>query len=282
MATASLRKVHSDTSTQTRAKPFLKWVGGKTQLLPQIFELFPKNFNRYHEPFVGGGAVFFNLQPNKAILSDVNPDLIQAYQMIRDDVDSVIAELKQHRAEEAYYYSVRETDVAELSAAEAAARIIFLNKTCFNGLYRVNRRGKFNVPFGKYANPTICNEKNLRAVSDALQGVDIRLQSVFELDTRVKKNDLVYFDPPYVPVSPTASFTSYTKQGFGEHQQRELADLFGRLVSKGAHCFLSNSDTPLVRELYKDFNIKKVYARRAINSRADRRGPVGEVIVCSK
>ena len=206
MATASLRKVHSDTSTQTRAKPFLKWVGGKTQLLPQIFELFPKNFNRYHEPFVGGGAVFFNLQPNKAILSDVNPDLIQAYQMIRDDVDSVIAELKQHRAEEAYYYSVRETDVAELSAAEAAARIIFLNKTCFNGLYRVNRRGKFNVPFGKYANPTICNEKNLRAVSDALQGVDIRLQSVFELDTRVKKNDLVYFDPPYVPVSPTASF----------------------------------------------------------------------------
>ena len=282
MATASLRKVHSDTSTQTRAKPFLKWVGGKTQLLPQIFELFPKNFNRYHEPFVGGGAVFFNLQPNKAILSDVNPDLIQAYQMIRDDVDSVIAELKQHRAEEAYYYSVRETDVAELSAAEAAARIIFLNKTCFNGLYRVNRRGKFNVPFGKYANPTICNEKNLRAVSDALQGVDIRLQSVFELDTRVKKNDLVYFDPPYVPVSPTASFTSYTKQGFGEHQQRELAELFGRLVSKGAHCFLSNSDTPLVRELYKDFNIKKVYARRAINSRADRRGPVGEVIVCSK
>ena len=282
MATASLRKVHSDTSTQTRAKPFLKWVGGKTQLLPQIFESFPKNFNRYHEPFVGGGAVFFNLQPNKAILSDVNPDLIQAYQMIRDDVDSVIAELKQHRAEEAYYYSVRETDVAELSAAEAAARIIFLNKTCFNGLYRVNRRGKFNVPFGKYANPTICNEKNLRAVSDALQGVDIRLQSVFELDTRVKKNDLVYFDPPYVPVSPTASFTSYTKQGFGEHQQRELADLFGRLVSKGAHCFLSNSDTPLVRELYKDFKIKKVYARRAINSRADRRGPVGEVIVCSK
>ena len=165
------------------------------------FESFPKNFNRYHEPFVGGGAVFFNLQPNKAILSDVNPDLIQAYQMIRDDVDSVIAELKQHRAEEAYYYSVRETDVAELSAAEAAARIIFLNKTCFNGLYRVNRRGKFNVPFGKYANPTICNEKNLRAVSDALQGVDIRLQSVFELDARVKKNDLVYFDPPYVPVS---------------------------------------------------------------------------------
>ena len=281
MATASLRKVHSDTVTKTRAKPFLKWVGGKTQLLPHIFDLFPKSFNRYHEPFVGGGAVFFSLEPNKAILSDVNPDLIGAYQMIRDDVDSVIAELKQHRAEEAYYYSVRETDVAELSAAEAAARIIYLNKTCFNGLYRVNRRGKFNVPFGKYANPTICNEANLRAVSEALQGVDIRLQSVFELDSRVRKNDLVYFDPPYVPLSPTASFTSYTKQGFGEHQQRELAALFGKLVDKGAHCFLSNSDTPLVRELYKDFRIKKVYARRAINSRADRRGPVGEVIVCS-
>jgi len=281
MATASLRKVHSDTATKTRAKPFLKWVGGKTQLLPHILDLFPKNFNRYHEPFVGGGAVFFSLEPKKAILSDVNPDLIGAYQMIRDDVDSVIEELKQHRAEEAYYYSVRETDVAELSAAEAAARIIYLNKTCFNGLYRVNRRGKFNVPFGKYVNPTICNEANLRAVSEALQGVDIRLQSVFELNSRVKKNDLVYFDPPYVPLSPTASFTSYTKQGFGEHQQRELAELFGKLANKGAHCFLSNSDTPLVRELYKDFRIKKVYARRAINSRADRRGPVGEVIVCS-
>ena len=281
MATASLRKIHSATTKKTSAKPFLKWVGGKTQLLPHILGLFPKSFNRYHEPFVGGGAVFFSLSPHKAILSDVNPDLIQAYTMIRDDVESVIHELKMHRAEEAYYYSVREADVASLSGAEAAARIIFLNKTCFNGLYRVNRSGKFNVPFGKYANPTICNEANLRLVSEALQGVDIRLESVFELDARVSKNDLVYFDPPYVPLSPTASFTSYTKQGFGEHQQRQLATLFARLASKGAHCYLSNSDTPLVRELFKDFRIKKVYARRAINSRADRRGPVGEVIVCS-
>lgn len=268
-------------SEVTAARPFLKWAGGKTQLLPQILGCFPANFNRYHEPFVGGGAVFFALGPKKGTLSDVNPDLVGAYQALRDDVDGVIGALQQHRSEEAYFYSVREQMVESLSTCEAAARIIFLNRTCFNGLYRVNRKGKFNVPFGRYANPTICNEQNLRKVSEALQDVNIQHESVFNIGRRVRRGDLVYFDPPYDPVSKTASFTAYAKGGFGDAEQERLAELFTRFSKRGVHCVLSNSDTPFIRDLYKDFNIQSVYARRAINSRADRRGPVGEVLVSS-
>jgi len=268
--------------TEVRARPFLKWAGGKTQLLAKILERFPEQFNRYHEPFVGGGAVFFNLEPKSCTLSDVNGDLVGAYTALRDDVDGVIENLKQHRAEEAYYYTVRDEMVSGLSTTEAAARIIFLNRTCFNGLYRVNRSGKFNVPFGRYANPTICNETNLRAVSEALQGVKIRHESVFQMGRRVRRGDLVYFDPPYDPISKTASFTAYTKGGFGDPEQERLAQMFRRFAERGVHCVLSNSDTPFIRSLYKDFRIDKVYARRAINSRADRRGPVSEVLVSSR
>ncbi|MEC9465015.1 MAG: DNA adenine methylase [Myxococcota bacterium] len=267
--------------TVVRARPFLKWAGGKTQLLPKILQRFPENFNRYHEPFVGGGAVFFNLEPRSCTLSDINADLVTTYTALRDDVDGVIENLKQHRAEEAYYYSVRDEMVSGLSETEAAARIIFLNRTCFNGLYRVNRSGKFNVPFGRYANPTICNEANLRAVSEALQDVKIRHESVFQIGRRVRRGDLVYFDPPYDPISKTASFTAYAKGGFGDAEQERLAQLFRRFAERGVHVVLSNSDTPFIRSLYKDFRIDKVYARRAINSRADRRGPVGEVLVSS-
>ena len=267
--------------TVVRARPFLKWAGGKTQLLPKILERFPESFNRYHEPFVGGGAVFFNLEPRSCTLSDINADLVTTYTALRDDVDGVIENLKQHRAEEAYYYSVRDEMVSGLSETEAAARIIFLNRTCFNGLYRVNRSGKFNVPFGRYANPTICNETNLRAVSEALQDVKIRHESVFQIGRRVRRGDLVYFDPPYDPISKTASFTAYAKGGFGDAEQERLAQLFRRFAERDVHVVLSNSDTPFIRSLYKDFRIDKVYARRAINSRADRRGPVGEVLVSS-
>jgi DNA adenine methylase len=260
----------------------LKWAGGKTQLLAKILERFPEQFNRYHEPFVGGGAVFFNLEPKSCTLSDVNGDLVTTYTALRDDVDGVIENLKQHRAEEAYYYTVRDEMVSGLSTTEAAARIIFLNRTCFNGLYRVNRSGKFNVPFGRYANPTICNETNLRAVSEALRGVKIRHESVFQMGRRVRRGDLVYFDPPYDPVSKTASFTAYTKGGFGDPEQEQLAQMFRRFAERGVHCVLSNSDTPFIRSLYKDFRVDQVYARRAINSRADRRGPVSEVLVSSR
>ena len=267
---------------EKRAKPFLKWAGGKTQLLPEIYKRFPDNFNRYHEPFVGGGAVFFGLHPNKCTLSDVNADLINTYTTIRDDVDGLIRVLKEHRVEEEYYYQMRQLKVANLNDTEAAARIIYLNRTCFNGLYRVNRKGEFNVPFGKSSNPTICNSDNLYRVSERLQDVKLKCESVFNIARRVRRNDLVYFDPPYDPLSKTSSFTSYAKGGFGDEEQIRLAELFTRLANRGVHVVLSNSDTPFIRKLYKGFKVSKVYARRAINSRADRRGPVGEVIVSTR
>ncbi len=260
-------------------RPFLKWAGGKTQLVPHIVKRFPKRFGRYHEPFIGGGAVFFAIAPSRAVLSDINADLISAYCTIRDDVDSLIAELGSHQATEEHFYQVRSQQAANLTAAQSAARTIFLNRTCFNGLYRVNKRGQFNVPFGRYANPKICNAENLYAVANALQGVDIRHESVFDIGRRVRRGDLVYFDPPYDPVSSTASFTSYAQGGFGTKEQEQLADLFGRFAHRGVNVVLSNSDTPMIRELYRDFQIDQIWARRAINSRADRRGPVTEVLV---
>ena len=260
-------------------RPFLKWAGGKTQLLGEILKRFPQNFGRYHEPFIGGGAVFFALRPRRAVLSDINPELVETYTMIRDNVDEVIAALEKHQANEAHFYAVRAQKREALSEINAAARTIFLNRTCFNGLYRVNRKGQFNVPFGRYANPTLCDHSNLHAVSHALQGVDLKVQGVLEMSRSVRRGDLVYFDPPYDPVSPTASFTSYTHQGFGREEQAKLADLFRRLDARGVHVVLSNSDTPFIRELYQDFRVDEVYARRAINSRADRRGKVTEVLV---
>jgi DNA adenine methylase len=265
--------------TQTPARPFLKWAGGKTQLLGEIFARFPTSFRRYHEPFLGGGAVFFALQPARAVLSDINFDLVQTYAAIRDDVHAVIRRLRAHEVSEEHYYRVRAQESGKLKAAEGAARTIYLNRTCFNGLYRVNRSGKFNVPYGRYANPTICNQDNLLAVSGALQVADIRNDSVFNIGRRVRRGDLVYFDPPYDPLTPTASFTAYAKQGFGRDEQARLAELFARLANRGVHVVLSNSDTPFIRQLYKGFCVDRVYARRAINSRADRRGVVGEVIV---
>jgi len=264
-----------------RPRPFLKWAGGKTQLLPDILARLPRVFRRYHEPFLGGGAVFFALTPTRAVLSDINADLIETYKAIRDDPEAVIAALQQHHATEEEFYRVRAQSPAALGVIGAAARTIYLNRTCFNGLYRVNRRGEFNVPFGRYEHPTLCNAENIRLASLALQGADLRCESVFDLRTRASRGDLVYFDPPYDPVSATASFTSYAKQAFGVEEQTRLAQLFRDLALRGVSVMLSNSDTPLVRDLYKDFKIEGVYARRAINSRADRRGHVSEVLVSS-
>ena len=262
-----------------RPRPFLKWAGGKTQLLPQILARFPNVFRRYHEPFLGGGAVFFALGPTRATLSDVNGDLIDTYTAIRDEPEAVIEALEQHHATEEEFYRVRAQSPAKLSVAGAAARTIYLNRTCFNGLYRVNRRGEFNVPFGRYDNPTICNAENIRLASLALRGAELRCESVFALSARVQRGDLVYLDPPYDPVSSTACFTAYAKNGFGPDEQAQLAQVFAELAGRGVSVMLSNSDTPLIRELYRDFKIERVYARRAINSRADRRGHVSEVIV---
>jgi DNA adenine methylase len=266
-------------------RPFLKWAGGKTQLLPQLAHFYPPrgSVKRYIEPFLGGGAVFFHFKAmvgsRSAILWDNNRELIETFQAVRDDVGQVIKLLKKHQKQHSkdFFLAIREK--APLSPAAKAARMIYLNKTCFNGLYRVNSRGIFNVPFGKRTNPGIFNEEWLRGASQQLQGVRIETEDFRFLKVEAKKNDFIYFDPPYHPRSKTSDFTAYTRELFGEEHQRKLAALFRTLDKKGCLLMLSNSDTPLIRELYKDFDIREVSARRSINSRGDRRGSICELVV---
>jgi DNA adenine methylase len=264
-----------------RPRPFVKWAGGKRQLLDQLRPLLPARFRRYFEPFTGGGAVFFSLCPKDAVLGDMNAELIDCYRAIRDDVEGVITALRRHRYDAVHYYRARSADPSTLPLPERAARTIYLNRTGYNGLYRVNRAGKFNVPMGRHTNPLLCDAENLRACSGAVRGVDLRVADFEEVAGRAKAGDLVYFDPPYVPVSDTADFTSYVPGGFGVAEQRRLAALFAKLARRGVHAVLSNSDTPLVRELYAGFRIDEVLAARFINSRATGRGKVGEVVVTS-
>ncbi len=269
-------------------RPFLKWVGGKGQLLPELLAQVEKArpFNRYHEPFVGGGALFFELTRlgglgrAKAFLTDTNPVLMAAYQGLREDVDGVVALLKQHTLMHGrdYYYDMRARHFDD--AVEQAARVIYLNKTCFNGLFRENSKGEFNVPMGSYKNPMICDEDNLRACAEALKHAKLELRSFETVLDAAQVGDLVYFDPPYVPVSPTASFTAYDRKGFGPDAQRRLAEVFSSLDRKGVKVLLSNSYADLVHELYGTaFKIEVVLASRRVNSRADRRGPVKEALV---
>ncbi len=276
LATESPRRA---TSVKRVAKPFLKWVGGKAQLLDKIQPLFPKSYKKYFEPFIGGGALFFATRPAKASLSDVNSELIDCYTAIRDDVEGVIEALGKHRYDRDHFYKVREQSPAKLSVAARAARTIFLNKTGFNGLYRVNSKGQFNVPFGRFTNPNICDETNLRACHKALAKTDLAVRDFSAILRIAKPGDFVYFDPPYVPVSKTSDFTAYSRDKFGEAKQIELATVFATLAKKGVYVMLSNSDAPLVRELYRDFQIVPVDASRSINSKGEKRGPVGEVVV---
>jgi DNA adenine methylase len=264
-----------------RSRPFLKWAGGKGQLLDQLRPRLPARFGRYFEPFAGGAALFFSLRPRRAVLADVNAELMDCYVATRDQVDAVIEALGHHRYGAADYYRVRAIEGSTLPLAERAARTIYLNKTGYNGLYRVNRAGKFNVPMGRYTNPMLCDAGNLRACSIALQGVDLRVVDFEDVASRAKAGDFVYFDPPYVPVSDSADFTSYVPGGFGADQQRRLAGVFAKLARRGVYTMLSNSDTLTVRELYRDFRIDTVLAARFINSRGSRRGKVGEVVVTS-
>jgi len=262
-----------------RSRPFLKWAGGKGQLLDQLRPLLPGRFRRYFEPFAGGAALFFALRPPRALLADVNEELIDCYLATRDHVDGVIEALGHYRYGAEDYYRARAVDRTTLPLAERAARTIYLNKTGYNGLYRVNRAGKFNVPMGRYTNPLLCDAGNLRACSTALQGVDLRVDDFEDVASRARTNDFVYFDPPYVPVSDSADFTSYVPGGFGAAQQRRLAAVFAGLARRGVYAMLSNSDTPTVRELYRGFRIDPVLAARFINSRGNKRGKVGEVVV---
>lgn len=261
------------------AKPFLKWAGGKTQLLAEILARVPKQYGRYYEPFLGGGAVFFGLRPDRATLSDINPDLIATYTAIRDEVDAVIEALQGYRCDRDDYYRVRAQPQHDMTTAQRAARLIFLNRTCFNGLYRVNRQGQFNVPFGRYTNPTICHADNLQQVSRAMRKMRLRCQPVAAIARQARRGDFVYFDPPYVPLSATAQFVGYARGGFALDDQKRLARLFAALARRGVQVLLSNSDTPLVRHLYRKFRIDQVMARRRINRSADGRGAVAEVLV---
>jgi DNA adenine methylase len=259
-------------------KPFLKWVGGKRQLLPELMSRLPPAFNHYYEPFLGGGALFFALAPLKATLSDINAELVTTYTAIRDNPQGVITALREHRYERAYYYAVRADPGG--SPETVAARMIYLNHCGFNGLYRVNSRGLFNVPFGTYKNPTICDYPVIMEASFALQGVTL-IPCAFKYihpDT-VSEGDFIYCDPPYVPASPTASFTSYSRGGFGRREQELLATMFNQLTARRVSIMLSNSDTPLVHDLYRGHRIERVEAKRSVNSKGGGRGKVGEVIV---
>ena len=264
--------------------PFLKWAGGKRQLIPQMKKFFPKHFLKYIEPFIGGGAVFFYILPEKAILIDINKELINCYKVIKNNVKELIELLKNHKNERDYYYQIRALDrkpqiYTKLTAVEKASRTIFLNRCCYNGLYRVNSKGQFNVPFGRYKNPNFCDERNLIHVSKMLKNVDI-YQGSFEMCLNfADKDDFIYFDPPYHPISETSSFTSYTKENFGKESQIKLFNTFKSLDERGCKLILSNSYDPFVTELYKDYQIIFLNAKRAINSDATKRGNIKEVLI---
>lgn len=267
-------------------QPFVKWVGGKRQLLDEIVPLLPEHFSTYCEPFLGGGAVFFNIQPAKAIVNDLNEDLIIVYEVIKDNVEDLIESLKKHENNSDYYYAVRDLDrdkdeYNKMSKIEKASRLLFLNKTCYNGLYRVNSAGEFNVPFGNYKNPSIVNEPTLRAVHQYLNAKDIRFYSedYESVLKRLRKGAFVYLDPPYDPVSDTSSFTGYNKGGFDRDEQIRLKECCDRLTEKGIRFMLSNSNTQFIRDLYSEYEIIIVNARRNINSNSKKRGEIEEVIV---
>lgn len=280
---------HSATPADIAAevRPFVKWAGGKRQLLPELLSRKPLSFQRYHEPFVGGGALFFALAgrgllgPGRARLSDINADLINAYQVVRDRVETLIVLLAQFRNEEEFYYEVRAQDPRMLDPVQRAARLLYLNRTCFNGLFRENRQGRFNVPFGHYRDPQFLRENDLRAASRALRGTSIEHSGFDALEAASQPGDFVYCDPPYVPVSRTASFTSYSAGGFDDAAQERLAQVVRRLGERGVNVLLSNSATQKTLELYKGLHAEEIYASRAINSRGDRRGKVPELLVAA-
>jgi DNA adenine methylase len=273
----------------TEAQPFLKWVGGRAQLLTQFDEFLPARVERYFEPFIGGGAVFFHLKHRfpqmRAFLRDNNDELINTYKAVRDYPKELMRHLDAHltafRADrERYYYLVRSRHhLPSADVVERAARMIFLNKTCFNGLWRVNASGEFNVPIGSHANPALYDRENILAASSALEGVYLATQDFRDTLNETRRGDFAYIDPPYHPVSLTASFTSYTKEVFGAGEQQELAALFADAARRGVRLMLSNSDTEFITGLYRDFQNHIVRARRAINCDGTKRGKVNELVV---
>jgi DNA adenine methylase len=264
-------------------RPFVKWAGGKRGLLTEIIRRLPPSFNRYMEPFLGGGAVFFALSSRPAFLADSNGELVISYEAVRDECEELISLLSTYEHSEEEFYRIRALDrapdFASLSRVERAARLIYLNKTCFNGLYRVNAKGFFNVPFGRYENPKICDAANLKACSQKLSRAVLSVSSFEHVLEVAEKGDFVYFDPPYAPVSKTSDFTSYVPGGFDDAAQELLMLVCLQLHQRGVQWILSNSNVPLIHELYRGFRIEQVYAPRAINSKASGRGAVTELLI---
>lgn len=268
----------------TAAKPFLKWAGGKTRLLGEISKRVPKSFGRYFEPFLGGGAVFFHLRPRRAILSDVNPYLIETYRCVAGSVEDVIVSLSNHakKHSEDHYYAVRDAWNRSLGARGSATRsatFIYLNRACFNGLWRVNSRGDFNVPFGRSSIARIPSPIALRAASNALRAAELLCAHFYDALRPARCGDFVYLDPPYAPLPGRSSFVSYVSGGFGVDDQRELAEVFWDLDRLGCFLLLSNSDVPSIRELYSGFRVERVRCSRPISSKASTRGEVSELLI---
>jgi DNA adenine methylase len=273
----------------SRSRPILKWAGGKGQLLQQYGSFWPKQVRDYYEPFLGGAAVYFHLQNSGLVnanergvyLSDSNRELINLYQQIQLGTEPMLKILEKHQKlhSEAYFYQVRAKDNRRMSRRHRAARTIYLNRTCFNGLYRVNSKGQFNVPFGRYTNPNIVDAPRLLAAHSALQGAELSFKDFAKAVKTAQPGDFVYFDPPYVPLSTSSSFTAYAKGGFGPEEQQRLAKVFRELAARGVQVMLSNSETEVVRELYQDCHIEVVQANRMINSKADGRAPIAELVV---
>ena len=266
--------------------PVLKWVGGKRQLLDTFIPLLPDKTDIYCEPFVGGGAMFFALQPKTAYINDINDELIRVYQAIKNDVENLIIALKEFKNEAECFYATRDWDrdknkYDSFSDVQKAARVLYLNKTCYNGLFRVNNAGEFNSPFGSYRNPNIINAPTLRAVNSYLNATNIHLTSIdyAEVVKKLPKNAFVYLDPPYDPVSDTSSFTGYAKGGFSHDDQIRLRECCDDLNERGLRFMLSNSATTFIKDQYAAYNITVVHAKRSINSDGTKRGEVDEVVV---
>ena len=263
--------------------PIVKWVGGKRQLMFELLKNMPMSYNRYFEPFIGGGALFFELQPQNAYISDMNEELINLYLTVRDNVYELISDLNKHEVSKEYFLEIRNLDRTEkystLSNIEKASRFIYLNRTCFNGLYRVNSNGQFNVPLGRYVNPEIVSENKILDISNYLNvnRIDITSTDFAQAVQGAIAGDLVYFDPPYD--SDTNTFNSYTEDGFDKEEQKRLAEVFKNLDKRGCYVMLSNHNTTLVNELYKDYNIHVIEAKRNINANGKKRGKVEEVII---
>lgn len=275
------------------AKPFVKWVGGKGKLIPDLENFFPKKFNNYFEPFVGGGALFFYLTQSRSIpsasINDINPKLIITYNEIKNNPKKLILLLKKielkykklsQEKQKIFFYEIRgKYNKNNLDKLNTTAYLIFLNKTCFNGMYRENSKGEYNIPFGDQKNPTICDEENILAVSKCLKNTEITNLSFEKAVNKCKKGDFVYFDPPYYPINTTSNFTGYSKSTFGQKQQEKLADVFKKLAKRGCFVMLSNSNTTFIKDLYKNFHINYLDAARSINSKGSKRGKIKEIVV---